>query len=105
MKTTDTAGSTFIMRGNTAPHERFHLPLPWPVQPSGVQTLERRLTAEEVYELLAAAGPLTARDIAGGIDLPMGEVGPFVAALEERGQLRRDEFERYRLWGEAARAY
>jgi hypothetical protein len=70
-----------------------------------VMTLERSSSAatDAVCDLIAAAGPLTANDIAGGLDVTVGAATRHVQSLVAAGSLREDEFGRYSLSGESAR--
>jgi len=63
----------------------------------------RSVDAEDVCDLLAAAGSLTAHDLAGGLDVPVAEVVQIVRSLASAGELREDEFGRYRLAGDSLR--
>ncbi len=59
----------------------------------------RSLNPEDVVDLLEAAGSLTVGDIAGGLDVPVAEIAHLVSSLVGGGDLREDEFGRYRLAG------
>lgn len=52
--------------------------------------------AGEVCGLLHAAGPLTIRDIAGGLAISVADAAARVRLMRARGDLREDEFGRYR---------
>ena len=52
-------------------------------------------TIEDVEELLAAAGPLTILDIAGGLDVSLREASMLVGKLQYAGCIHEDEDE----WG------
>jgi DNA-binding IclR family transcriptional regulator len=64
-----------------------------------VRTIERSISLDEVCELIAAAGPLTVADIAGGLDAPAGQVAAYVQSMVGHGDLQEDEFGRYVLRG------
>jgi hypothetical protein len=55
-----------------------------------------------VSDLIAAAGPLSARDIAGGLDVSLFEALARVRAMVAGGGLRQDEWGRYCLSGALA---
>jgi hypothetical protein len=57
------------------------------------------VSPDEVRELIDAAGPLTICDIAGGLAVSVRAAVPAVRRMLSSGCLRRDEFDRYRLWG------
>lgn len=67
-----------------------------------VQTFAPTVAIQDVCDLLAAAGPLTSRDIAGGLGVTPFEVWHSVRNLLDSGDLREDEFGRYRLAGACA---
>jgi predicted transcriptional regulator len=70
-----------------------------------VMTLERNsISVDSVCDLIAAAGPLTAGDIAGGLDVTVGAAAHYVQSLVSAGSLREDEFGRYSLSGDCARS-
>ena len=50
----------------------------------------------DVSDLLDAAGPLSLSDIAGGLAVPLSAAAARVRQMVLAGQLRRDEFGRYR---------
>ncbi|MEX0751102.1 MAG: hypothetical protein WD359_09875 [Dehalococcoidia bacterium] len=70
---------------------------------SFAQMLDRSLSLDDVCDLIAAAGALTAVDIAGGLDVPVYLAANSVRVMAADGHLREDEFGRYRLAGECAR--
>lgn len=75
---------------------------PFPEAPAFLEDFAlpwRSVAAEDVCDLLAATGALSISDIAGGLDVPAGEVLRFVRSLAGAGDLREDEFGRYRLTG------
>jgi hypothetical protein len=55
------------------------------------------VSADEVCDLLAAAGPLTLRDIAGGLAVPARRAAGRIRQMLAGGTLKQDEFGRYRL--------
>jgi len=57
---------------------------------------------EEVRDLIAAAGPLTLCDIAGGLSASAAAAATCVRRMLRARQLRRDEFGRYQLREAAA---
>ena len=61
-----------------------------------------RVSVDDVCDLLAAAGPLTVRDIAGGLAVPARQAASCVRRMVRERSLRRDEFGRYRLSGSGA---
>jgi hypothetical protein len=67
-----------------------------------VQTIERGISIDDVCELLSAAGPLSAGDIAGGLDVSVREASNYVGFMVAHGDLQEDEFGRYRLRGSCA---
>jgi hypothetical protein len=81
---------------------------PAPRRNTMVMTLERSSIAQDaaqaaVCDLIAAAGPLTATDIAGGLDVDFATAAGYVQSLAASGALREDEFGRYSLSGAYAR--
>ncbi len=56
------------------------------------------ISIDDVCDLIDAAGPLTLRDIAGGLAVPVRRAAARVRQMVGAGALRRDEFGRYRLW-------
>ena len=64
-----------------------------------VLTLERAASPDEVCELIEAAGPLTIRDIAGGLAVSIRQASASVQLMVRRNWLKQDEFRRYRLCG------
>jgi hypothetical protein len=58
------------------------------------------VSIDDICELIDAAGPLTLRDIAGGLNAPLRQVSACVQAMVKRDWLNRDEFRRYRLCAE-----
>lgn len=77
---------------------------PWiDVRPGGpLDATSREVAAEDVRDLIDAAGPLTLRDIAGGLDVPLRLAAERVRRMVAGRTLTRDEFGRYRLWGACA---
>ena len=57
------------------------------------------ISIDEVCELIDATGPLTIRDIAGGLAVSLRSAVALVRRMVRIGALKRDEFGRYRLWG------
>jgi hypothetical protein len=57
------------------------------------------VSVEAVRELIDAAGPLTIRDIAGGLDVAAHEASAVVGRMMLEGCLSRDEWDRHRLSG------
>jgi hypothetical protein len=55
--------------------------------------------AAEVRDLIAAAGPLSVHDIAGGLAISERCAAARIRQMVNSGHLREDEFGRYRLWG------
>ncbi|MBI5288622.1 MAG: hypothetical protein HY873_06585 [Chloroflexi bacterium] len=55
-----------------------------------------RLSSHDVRDLIDAAGPLSLRDIAGGLDAPLARVAGLVARMLAQGCLRQDEWGRHR---------
>ena len=62
----------------------------------------RAITAADVQDLLEAAGPLSLRDIAGGLQVSEREAEVRVASMVAAGALGADEWGRYRLRGALA---
>ena len=63
---------------------------------------ECSVSADDVCDLIAAAGPLTVADIAGGLDVPVRRAAARVRQMLGRTLLKEDEFARYRAWGACA---
>jgi hypothetical protein len=57
----------------------------------------RCVSVDAVCDLIEAAGPLTVRDIAGGLDVPLRQASASVHRLARSNCLKQDEFRRYRL--------
>jgi hypothetical protein len=57
---------------------------------------------DDIRDLIAAAGPLTARDIAGGLGVPCRQAEAAIRRMRRLHCLKRDEFDRYRLWSSCA---
>jgi hypothetical protein len=55
------------------------------------------ISVREVRDLIDAAGPLTLRDIACGLAVPVRRAAARVRQMVGAGALSRDEFGRYRL--------
>jgi hypothetical protein len=55
------------------------------------------ISVREVCDLIDTAGPLTLRDIAGGLAVPVRRAAARVRQMVGAGALGRDEFGRYRL--------
>ncbi|HXK33951.1 MAG TPA: hypothetical protein VNM91_08085 [Dehalococcoidia bacterium] len=66
---------------------------------------ERFLTAADVCQLIDAAGPLTVGDLAQGLGAGARDTQVLVEWLERNGELRRDEWDRFRLSGMCKRRY
>ena len=64
-----------------------------------VQTLQQNTATQDVYELIAAAGPLAAADIAGGLSRSIRETYQTIRFLVDMGDLREDEFGRFQMSG------
>ena len=60
------------------------------------------ISVDDVRDLLDAAGPLTLRDIAGGLAVPARRVAGRIRQMLADCALKQDEFGRYRLTGSAA---
>ena len=60
------------------------------------------VSVDEVADLIAAAGPLTLCDIAGGLAVPARRAAARVRQMVADRALKRDEFGRYRLAGALA---
>jgi hypothetical protein len=71
-----------------------------PRRAAAIRVLERPIVADEICELIAAAGPLTAGDIAGGLGVAADSASAQVQSLVARGDLQEDEFGRYMLRGQ-----
>jgi hypothetical protein len=56
-------------------------------------------SSEDVVGLIDAAGPLTADDIAGGLDVSLSETFTRLQSMVNAGCVQQDEWSRYRLWG------
>lgn len=82
-----------------APIERVRAPR----RAAMVQSLERPLSLEDVCELIAAAGPLTPGDIAGGLGVAVESASAQVHSMVANGDLQEDEFGRYMLRGQCLR--
>jgi hypothetical protein len=63
---------------------------------SSVRTVERRVSTSDVRDLIDAAGPLTLRDIAGGLDVPERRAARVVATMTKGDRLQQDEWGRWR---------
>jgi hypothetical protein len=59
----------------------------------------RGISSRDVSDLIAADGPLSARDIASGLDVSLFEALARVRAMVAGGGLRQDEWGRYHLSG------
>lgn len=57
---------------------------------------------DDIRELIAAAGPLSARDIAGGLGVSCRQAAASIRRMRRLSCLKRDEFDRYRLWSTCA---
>ena len=57
----------------------------------------RRIVSSDVRDLIDAAGPLSLRDIAGGLDVSNYQAAALVHSMIEHNCLRQDEWERFRL--------
>ena len=57
------------------------------------------VSVDRVRELLDAAGPLSLRDIAGGLNVAVRDAATVVRWMLDRGWLVHDEWERHRLSG------
>jgi hypothetical protein len=57
----------------------------------------RGIVPSDVRDLIDAAGPLSLRDIAGGLDVSTHEASTVVRSMIEHHSLSQDEWERYRL--------
>jgi hypothetical protein len=64
-----------------------------------VQALGRAIAVSDVCDLIDAAGPLSLRDIAGGLDVSLHQASTVVGSMLEHDCLRQDEWERHRLSG------
>jgi hypothetical protein len=53
----------------------------------------------DVCALIDAAGPLTLRDLAGGLNVPLRQASQLVVSMLDSDCLKQDEWARYRLWG------
>ncbi len=82
-----------------APADRFHSEGVARARRNGAGHADRPLSTDEVCDLIDAAGPLTVRDIAGGLDVPLRQASASVHRLAQRNCLKQDEFRRYRLSG------
>jgi hypothetical protein len=69
-----------------------------------IQGIERRATTTDVCEVIAAAGSLTAEDIAGWLNVSAYEASEQVAVLSRRRLVCEDEFGRYRLLADCSLA-
>jgi hypothetical protein len=54
------------------------------------------VSIDDICDLLDAAGPLTVRDIAGGLNVTIRQASACVQRMVLSHCLRRDEFRRYR---------
>jgi hypothetical protein len=66
---------------------------------SSERTPAAGVAAAEVCDLIEAAGPLTVRDIAGGLAVSVRQASASVQLMVRRNCLKQDEFRRYRLCG------
>lgn len=57
---------------------------------------------DDVCDLIAAAGPLTLRDVAGGLAVPAARAAGCVSKMIAECLLEEDEFGRYQLAGACA---
>ncbi len=57
----------------------------------------RRVATSDVGDLIDAAGPLSLRDIAGGLNVSMHQASTLVDWMLRHDWLRQDEWERHRL--------
>jgi hypothetical protein len=64
-----------------------------------IATFVRHQAVEDVCELIAAAGPLTVEQVARGLSITEPDAAVRVRSLEARGDVRPDEWGRYRLAG------
>jgi len=65
--------------------------------PPAVVRQPARVSLADVTELLDAAGPLSAEDIAGGLDVGPEDAAAALWWMREAGYLKQDEWGRYRL--------
>ena len=79
--------------------ERHTRPQPPEPRDAMVRTLGRRIAVSDVCDLIDAAGPLSLRDIAGGLDISLQQASCVVGWMLEHDCLRQDEWERHGLWG------
>jgi hypothetical protein len=63
---------------------------------AGAEAARRGASANDVRELLEAAGALGIRDIAGGLDITVSAAAATVEWMLSRGEARMDEWERVR---------
>jgi len=79
--------------------ERHTSSQPFEPKDALVQTPGRRIAVSDVCDLIDAAGPLSLRDIAGGLDISLQQASCVVDWMLEHDCLRQDEWERHSLWG------
>jgi hypothetical protein len=77
-----------------APHARTVRPA---LSDSKFGASRHRTGASDVRDLIAAAGPLSLRDIAGGLGVSTSEATALLRSMVEHDGLRQDEWARYRL--------
>jgi hypothetical protein len=94
------AACTTIMPALTGAGGNYYTPAaviavePRTVRVSGA---ERNVSTAEVAELIEAAGPLSVRDIAGGLGVTVSAALGAVRQMVERHRLREDEWDRFSL--------
>ena len=69
------------------------------VAPRVTATTTPRVSASDVRDLIEAAGPLSMRDIAGGLGVTEREAASVIRWMADAGELKQDEWGRLRLWG------
>ncbi len=62
----------------------------------------KRASVRDVCALLEYAGPLTVRDIAGGLNTPEREAVQVVEWMASNEYVKPDEWGRLRLWGDCS---
>ncbi len=64
-----------------------------------MQALGRAIAVSDVCDLIDAAGPLSLRDMAGGLDVSLHQASTVVGWMLDHDCLRQDEWEQHRLSG------
>ena len=94
--TTEAPMRTPVSTGHTtsSAHARLQTPKPPTAAPAAVSA-----STDDVLALIDAAGPLTLKDIAGGLNVSLRYASSLVRRLAAGGCLGLDEWDRHRVRG------